>query len=169
MRYYVNTDEILSPKPESTYYKLPYFYSPIDIYNDIEDDNNSSFEEKQNKENNFEPIFMKEFDSERFNIEISNGIETQIKENQKPKNVQLFNPKLELPQVKTKYSSKPLNMLNNKRKRNDVEKDEIEKGKEEKEKEKDDLDEERRKYYEEYYIKGTKQKGRKKKRRISRK
>ena len=163
MRYYVNTDEILSPKPESTYYKLPYFYSPIDIYNDIEDDNNSSFEEKQNKENNFEPIFMKEFDSERFNIEISNGIETQIKENQKPKNVQLFNPKLELPQVKTKCSSKPLNMLNNKRKRNDVEKDEIEKGKEEKEKEKDDLDEERRKYYEEYYIKGTKQKGRKKK------
>ena len=64
---------------------MPYFYSPININNDIEDDNNSSFEEKQSKEYNFEPNFMKECDSERFSIDISNGMEAQIKENQSQK------------------------------------------------------------------------------------
>ena len=165
MNYFINTNEILSPKFESIYYNFT-FFSPMGCNNDIEDDNNSSYEEKQNKENNFESIFKNEFDSERFNIEKSNAIETQIKENKNPKNDELINPKLELSLLNTKCSSKKVTMLNNKRKRNNAEKDEIKKEKVEKEKENYETEkeiEERRKYYEKYYIKEAKQKGRKKK------
>ena len=165
MSNYVYPEEIYSPPYESCYYKYSTF--PLMTFNnEIENENNSLYEQKQNKDKDFELCFKKEFDSEILNIEKSNGVETQIKDSQK-KTYNLLNiSKAELTLAKTKCSSTKLNLLNNKRKKDDVENEDNIKEKQIDEKEKED--EEREKWYEQYYTnfkktKGKKTKGRKKK------
>ena len=116
MSNFVNPVEMYSPQYESSYFKISNFFP---IFNKEMENDNNSYEEKQNKEKDFELIFKKEFDSERFNIEKSNGVETQIKENQKNLYEILDISKAELSLVNTKCSSMKLNILNSKRKRND--------------------------------------------------
>ena len=116
---FINNEIIFSPKYEIIYSNFnlfnPFSFSSPNVF---EDENKSSYNESPNFYY-FHPIIPKENESEKWNIEKSYGIETQIIENQKPKKDLLEKVKADLSIINTKCSTK---MLSNNIKRTDEKK-----------------------------------------------